>query len=96
LIPDAIIFDFRFEGQINYPPLDSFTTSFFGGVEPGAYAPYPVNFGPDGIPFTSDDIDFLFKVDGSSRFSVPEPSTMLLLGIGLLGLGGLARKKQKK
>jgi hypothetical protein len=75
----SIIFDFRFEGTLNYPPLDSTTTQFFG---------------PGGIPVTANDL--LLKVDGSSKFSVPEPSTILLLGIGLLGLGGLSRKRIRK
>jgi hypothetical protein len=83
LDPSAIIFDFRFEGTLNYPPLDSTTTGFFIG--PGIAGDYTV-----------DGNDLLLKVDGSSKFSVPEPSTILLLGIGLLGLGGLSRKRIRK
>jgi len=37
-------------------------------------------------------IDFTFRVGPNS--SVPEPTTMLLLGLGLIGFAGVSRKKQ--
>lgn len=82
----SIIFDFRFEGTLNYPPLDSTTAAFFPGrAGEGNYPVY--NVATNDIPL---------KVDGSSKFSIPEPSTIILLGVGLLGLGGLARRKIEK
>ncbi|MDO3379690.1 flocculation-associated PEP-CTERM protein PepA [Geoalkalibacter halelectricus] len=81
---DQLIFDIRLEGQTNIPALDSTTTTFFAGD--GPLAAYTV---------TANDL--LFKVDASSKFSViPEPSTVILLGLGLLGLAGYSRKKLRK
>lgn len=48
------------------------------------------------IPLASP-IDFIAEEDGSARLGVvPEPTTMMLMGFGLLGLGIVTRKKYKK
>ena len=86
LDPAITIFDFRAEGTLNLPPLDSTTIGFFD-VAGGPYARYI--YDPTG--------DILFKADASSKFStIPEPSTLVMLGVGLLGLAGAARKRTKK
>jgi hypothetical protein len=40
--------------------------------------------------------DIVFKVDGSNTFAnaVPEPGTMMLLGMGILGLVGAQRRRR--
>lgn len=75
-------YGFRIEGTLNQPPLESSTVRFFDGND--GFAIYN--------PATDDQ---LFKVDASSRFTqVPEPSTLLLLGAGLLGLAGFSRRNR--
>jgi purine-cytosine permease-like protein len=39
---------------------------------------------------------FAEGIEGFQTFSVPEPATLLLLGIGMVGLAGVGRKKIKK
>ncbi len=47
-------------------------------------------------PTDGNIYDFQFQADANSSFTtIPEPTTMLLLGIGLLGFAGVARKKQE-
>jgi hypothetical protein len=42
-------------------------------------------------------ISTVFADNGTNNiFPVPEPATLLLLGIGMVGLAGFGRKKNKK
>jgi hypothetical protein len=81
-----LIIGLGFESNLNYPANTASTTAFHAsGVDP-RFPTYNVK---------SNDI--VFKVDGSNGFSrVPEPGSMLLMGIGMLGLVGAARRRSAK
>lgn len=68
------------------------TPCFFGG---------PVDFAMSQSLRGVSDLDTPFEVSSNTNVSfdvtvIPEPATMILLGSGLLGLGGLVRRKMKK
>jgi hypothetical protein len=72
---------------------DHFTspgTGFLGVVDTVAFS--SVAFDVENLTSFGE----FFSVDNVRLASVPEPSTMLLLGIGLVGLVGSARRKLKK
>ena len=79
-----MLFGINFESTLNYPANSADTTGFHmgGGSLFGDY--------------TVGANDIVFKVDGSNTFAVPEPGSMMLLGLGMLGLVGATRRKSKK
>ena len=53
----------------------------------------------NGLPGQAGPVDFLFQADANQSFTsevIPEPSTFLLTGLGLLGLGGLGLRRRNR
>lgn len=80
--PASILNGFTFISNQNFPPGTSDTALWF--QDAGGFA-----------AFTSTVDDLVLKVDGSSTYqhNVPVPASILLLGAGLLGMGGFARRR---
>jgi hypothetical protein len=90
------VFDMHFTSSQNYPPTANVPDSFFDGTSTGGapaniYPTYVVDktCSAPGVP----SCDLVLKVDGSTTFSVvPEPATVLMMGVGLLSMGFARRK----
>jgi hypothetical protein len=70
----------------NFNDLGHYYVAFEGRHNDGAF------------PFNNNNIDFndfVFQLE-SVNPTIPEPATMLLLGSGLIGLAGFARRRFKK
>lgn len=79
--------DVHYWGAFNNDPYLLDFTCNFSIVKPGLYR---IDYPPYGWIAVYDGDNVAFQIRG-----VPEPTTMLLLGLGLIGLAGIRRKFQK-
>jgi PEP-CTERM motif len=76
----------------------AYVTSWAGGILNGANIPAGLYIGTEDLPIFISDLNYnddSFVLTGVSvATSVPEPVSLLLFGVGILGLAALSRRKQ--
>ena len=85
MLPNDLRLEFRGPFSTWHPSLLNGLTFFNGMIEVDSTDPYPYKYWDVNVASA--------KVSLISATNVPEPGTMLLLGMGLVGLVGYSRKK---
>ena len=77
----------------------AYVTSWAGGMLNGANIPAGLYIGMEDLPVFVSDLNYnddsFVLTDVRTTSSVPEPVSLLLFGVGILGLAALSRRKQE-
>ena len=63
-------------------------------VDSGDNKIYMLNADSDGWDFTGTSVDSRFQINDIAQGDIPVPATLGLLGVGLVGLGAMARRRR--